>query len=45
MEATTVGLDLGKDIFQVHGISADGTVVFNRSIRRRQLLKCNDLRT
>ncbi|WP_409201706.1 IS110 family transposase [Leisingera sp. M527] len=39
MEVTTVGLDLGKDVFQVHGIASDGTVVFNRSIRRRQLLK------
>ena len=39
MEVTTVGLDLGKDVFQVHGITSDGTVVFNRTIRRRQLLK------
>jgi transposase len=39
MEVTTIGLDLGKDVFQVHGITADGTVVFNCSIRRRQLLK------
>lgn len=39
MEVTTIGLDLGKDVFQVHGITADGTVVFNRTIRRRQLLK------
>ena len=39
MEVTTVGLDLGKDVFQVHGITADGTVAFNRTIRRRQLLK------
>jgi len=38
MQVTTVGLDLGKDVFQVHGITADGTVVFNRSIRRRQVL-------
>ncbi len=38
MQVTTIGLDLGKDVFQVHGIAADGTVVFNRSIRRRQLL-------
>lgn len=38
MEVTTIGLDLGKDVFQVHGITADGTVVFNRTIRRRQLL-------
>ena len=39
MEVTTIGLDLGKDVFQVHGVTGDGTVVFNRSIRRRQLLK------
>lgn len=39
MEVTTVGLDLGKDVFQAHGITSDGTVVFNRTIRRIQLLK------
>ncbi|MEM8637176.1 MAG: hypothetical protein AAGF33_19605 [Pseudomonadota bacterium] len=25
MEAATVDLDLGKDVFQVHGITANGT--------------------
>lgn len=39
MEVTAVGLDRGKDVFQVHGITANGTVVFNRSVRRRHLLK------
>ena len=39
MEVTTIGLNLGKDVFQVHGITPDGTVAFNRSIRRRQMLK------
>ena len=38
MEVTTIGLDLGKDVFQVHGIAADGTVLFNRPIRRKQAL-------
>ncbi len=38
MQVTTVGLDLAKDVFQVHGVTADGTVVFNRSVRRSQLL-------
>ncbi|MEP3637266.1 MAG: IS110 family transposase, partial [Paracoccaceae bacterium] len=38
MQVTTVGLDLAKNIFQVHGITADGTVVFNKSLRRAQLL-------
>jgi transposase len=38
MTVTTVGLDLAKDVFQVHGISASGRVVFNRSIKRAKLL-------
>ena len=37
MQVTTVGLDLAKNIFQVHGITADGTVAFNKSLRRAQL--------
>ena len=32
MQVTTVGLDLAKDVFQVHGVTADGTVLFNRSV-------------
>lgn len=39
MDVTTIGLDLGKDVFQAHGTAADGTVIFNRTIRRKQLLK------
>ncbi|MFY0312753.1 IS110 family transposase [Leisingera sp. D0M16] len=39
MQVTTVGLDLAKNIFQVHGVTADGTVAFNRSLRRAQLLE------
>ena len=38
MQVTTVGLDLAKDVFQVHGVTANGLVVFNRSVRRSQLL-------
>ena len=38
MQVTTIGLDLAKNIFQVHGISSDGNVSFNRSLRRAQLL-------
>ncbi len=37
MNVTTVGLDLAKNVFQVHGISGDGEVVFNRSLRRAQV--------
>lgn len=39
MQATTIGLDLAKNIFQVHGVTDDGEVLFNRSLRRGQLLK------
>lgn len=31
MEVTTIGLDLAKNIFQVHGITEDEEVVFSRS--------------
>jgi len=36
MQVTTVGLDLAKNVFQVHGVTEDGTVAFNRSLRRAQ---------
>jgi hypothetical protein len=38
MQVTTVGLDLAKNIFQVHGIDNDGEVIFNRALRRAQVL-------
>ena len=43
MQVTTIGLDLAKNIFQVHGVSEDGTILFNRSIRRAQLLRFFEL--
>lgn len=39
MQVTTVGLDLAKNIFHVHGVTDDGEVAFNRALRRAQLLK------
>lgn len=38
MQVTAIGLDLAKNIFQVHGITDAGEVVFNRALRRAQLL-------
>ena len=38
MEITTIGLDLAKSIFQVHGVDASGRVVVRRALRRAQLL-------
>jgi transposase len=38
MHVATVGLDLAKDIFQVHGITERGEVAFNQAIKRKNLL-------
>mgnify|MGYP003645222931 CR=1 FL=1 len=35
---TTIGLDLAKSVFQVHGITEDGCVVVRRALRRSQVL-------
>ena len=37
-EITTIGLDIAKPVFQVHGIDASGEVVVRRQLRRRQVL-------
>jgi len=37
-EITTIGLDLAKHVFQVHGIDADGTTVLRKQLRRGQVL-------
>ena len=34
---TTIGLDIAKSVFQVHGIDAAGQVVIRRQIKRRQV--------
>jgi len=38
MQVTTIGLDLAKNVFQVHGINENGEVAFNRALRRGQVL-------
>ena len=37
-EVSTIGLDIAKKVFQVHGVDAAGTVVVRRSLRRSQVL-------
>src|SRR5205823_7241316 len=37
-EVTTIGLDLAKNVFQVHGVDRAGTVVVRRALRRSQVL-------
>jgi transposase len=35
---TTIGLDIAKSVFQVHGIDAGGKVLFRRQLKRRYVL-------
>ena len=37
-QVTTIGLDLAKAVFQVHGVDASGVVRLRRAVRRRQVL-------
>lgn len=38
MQITTIGLDLAKNVFQVHAIDADGVPVVRKALRRSQVL-------
>ena len=35
---TTIGLDIAKSVFQVHGVDAAGKVVIRRQLKRRYVL-------
>ena len=35
---TTIGLDIVKSVFQIHGIDAEGKVVIRRQLKRRYVL-------
>jgi transposase len=35
---TTIGLDIAKSVFQVHGVDADGQVVIRRRLKCRQVI-------
>lgn len=36
-EITTIGLDLAKRVFQVHGVDGSGAVILRRQLKRRQV--------
>ena len=38
-EITTIGLDIAKSVFQVHAISATGTVLVRRQLKRRYVVQ------
>jgi transposase len=35
---TTIGLDIAKSVFQVHGVDAEGNVIIRRQLKRRYVL-------
>lgn len=39
MQISTIGLDIAKSVFQVHGVDAQGKIVVVRQLRRRQVLE------
>ena len=39
MQVSTVGLDIAKNVFQVHGVDDHGRTVLRRKVRRDQLVK------
>src|ERR1700694_2784230 len=38
-EVSTIGLDIAKSVFQIHGIDADGTVVIRKRVSRAKVLE------
>ena len=38
MQITTIGLDIAKNVFQVHGIDAKEKVVVRKQLRRSQVI-------
>ena len=38
MQVNTIGVDLAKNVFQVHGVDSAGKVVISRQLRRKQVI-------
>ena len=38
-DASTIGLDIAKSVFQVHGVAVDGAVVVRKRVSRAKVLE------
>lgn len=38
-QPATLGVDLAKSVFQLHGVDAEGAIVLKRQLRRSQMLE------
>ena len=45
MQAVTIGLDIAKSLFRVHGIDAQGNVVIRRQLEHRQTVPLQEAST
>jgi transposase len=39
MQITTIGLDIAKNVFQVHGVDGEEKVVVRKQLRRSQVVR------
>ena len=39
MQISTIGVDLAKNVFQVHGVDSKGNIVITRQLRRKQVIE------
>ena len=39
MQISTIGVDLAKNVFQVHGVDRHGKVIITRQLRRKQMIE------
>ena len=39
MDITTLGIDLAKSVFQLHGVDAQGVIVLQKKLRRGAVVK------
>jgi transposase len=39
MDVTTVGIDLAKQVFQIHGVGSRGTVLIRKQLKRGEVAK------
>ena len=39
MKITTIGVDLAKEVFQIHGVDSHGKAVLRKQLRRNEMAK------
>lgn len=39
MNITTIGIDLAKEVFQIHGVNEYGKVILRKQLRRNAMIK------